>query len=207
MPWDSSSWVWGNLIETWCQPFAIIGNILLHLTPQFGIRECKKRTWCWKRGTNCGFGDSACSIFFSAELFLRGVSLSTHTHSTQMCPPGCGGAPLFSHIMQAGEIMPWSCKVQIIQQKQPAIRKIKIPIMVTIMKTLSHSQSLVATIQIILATLEVQSKKWHFLFSNPLFAKNQHRMKTEVQTAVFRIHLFGGLILLKKLNPEVKYHK
>lgn len=79
--------------------------------------------------------------------------------------------------------------------------------MVTIMKTLSHSQGLVATIQTILATLEVQSKKCHFPFSNPLFTKKQHRMKTEVQTSVFRFHRFGGLIPLKNLNPEVKHHK
>lgn len=86
-------------------------------------------------------------------------------------------------------------------------QKNRITLMVTTMETLSDSQSLVATIQTILATLEVQSKKWHFLFSNPLFTKNQHGMKTDMQTSVFRFDLFGGLIPPKNWNPEVKCHK
>lgn len=105
MPWDSSSWVWGNLIETWCQPFANQWKYLTasHTPSEIGIfiyfqtkLGVQKIIWCWKRDSSCGFGVSAWSIFFSAELFLRGVSVSIHTHSSLMWQWRCSSI-LTSH--------------------------------------------------------------------------------------------------------------
>lgn len=50
------------------------------------------------------------------EVFLFPFTPTAHSCDS-------GDVPFFSHLMQAEEIMPWSWKVQVIQQKQPAIRK------------------------------------------------------------------------------------
>lgn len=144
------------------------------------------------RVTSCGFGVSAWSIFFSAELFLRGVSVSIHTHSSLMWQWRCSF--LFtSHAGRGNHAL--KLKSANYTAKAASNQKTRIPVMVTAMKALSHPQSPVATIQTILAPLEVQSKKWHFLFSNPLFTKNQQRMKTEVQTSVFRFDFLEVWVL------------
>lgn len=106
VPWDSSSWIWGDLIETWCQPFAINGNISLHLTPQVNLEylfifkanlECKKELDAEKEVQSVGL-ESVHGAFSSLLGYFWEVFLFPFTPTAHWCVPLAVEVLLYFHI-------------------------------------------------------------------------------------------------------------